>query len=219
MRVALCLSGMPRSFKRCAEALRKNFIDIHKPDIFISTWKTELVDDTFPETDPVDELLDTYKPIKFDVELFDARKQATFETNPFKGHADQGGRSVGRMLPMFYKIFLCDLHRFVYEKENQFTYDVVVRCRTDLLFAAPVELEKPIPKVIYFPVKNSTSHVNDQFWYCDSETSTEMCALYYFVPQLWHAGVFIHGEALVYFYVVAKQLTIKAIDTNYDILR
>ena len=219
MRVALCLSGMPRSFKRCADSLFKNFIDIHTPDIFISTWKSELVDDAFPETDTVEELLDIYNPIKFDVEIFNQRRQATFESNPFKGLSDQGGRSVGRMLPMFYKIYLADLHRFVYEKEHQFTYDVVVRCRMDLLFDGPVPIEQPIPNVVYFPIKNSTSHVNDQFWYGDSATATQMCALYYFVPQLWHAGVFIHGEALVYAYVVAKQFTIKPVEINYEILR
>ena len=219
MKVALCISGMPRSFKRCADSLFKNFIDIYKPDIFLSTWKSEIVDSKFPETDTADELLDILKPIKFDVEIFNARRQATFETNRFKDFADQGGASVSRALPMFYKIYLADLHRYMYERENQITYDVVVRCRSDLQFHAPVNLEKPPPNIICFPVKNSTSHINDQFWYSDSETSTKMCALYYFIPTLWHAGILIHGEALVYSYVVSQRFTIKAVDVNYDIVR
>lgn len=219
MRVALCLSGAPRSFKRCVENLRRNFIDLYKPDIFISTWRFESPDERFPETDTPDELVELYNPLKFDIEIFNARRKATFETNPFKSFADQQGSTVSRMLPMFYKIYLSDLHRFMYEKENQFTYDVVVRCRSDLLFHSPVQLEKPPANAVCFPEKNSTSHVNDQFWYCDSETSTQMCSLYYFIPQLWHSGILIHGEALVYSYVVARHLAVKPVQIDYDILR
>jgi hypothetical protein len=210
---------MPRSFKRCVESLRKNFLDVHKPDIFVSTWKSETVDDQFPETDSADELINLLNPIKYDVEIFNEKRRATFETNPFKNFSDRAGRSVGRMIPMFYKILLADMHRFMYEQENKFTYDVVVRCRSDLDFHTPVPLEIPPKNVVCFPVKNSTSHVNDQFWYSDSSTATQIAGLYYAIPELWYAGILIHGEALLYSYVVAKHFTIKPVEIDYDILR
>ncbi|MBX7138002.1 MAG: hypothetical protein K1X83_08470 [Oligoflexia bacterium] len=219
MRVALCLSGLPRSFVKCAESVRKHLIEPYQPDIFISTWQSTLIDDKFPETHSPDELINHYNPIKFDIEIFDQRRQKSFETNPFKNHADQAGRSVGRMLPMFYRIFIADLHRFSYEQENRFKYDVVVRCRSDLRFDGPVKLEKTDPGVVCFPIKNSTSHVNDQFWFCDSGTSSQLCALYNFIPQLWHNGVLIHGEALLFAYVSAKGLTVKPVEINYEIVR
>lgn len=39
MRVALCLSGKYRNALDCYPSIKKNIIDIHKPDIFISSWK------------------------------------------------------------------------------------------------------------------------------------------------------------------------------------
>ncbi|MBN8550160.1 MAG: hypothetical protein J0M12_12655 [Deltaproteobacteria bacterium] len=219
MRVALCLSGMPRSFKKCADGLFRNFIDIYKPDIFISTWLSEMVDDAFPETDSPHELIDLYKPLKFDIEIYNEKRKASFETNPFKNFSDRGGRSVSRMIPMFYKIHLADMHRFYYEQENKFAYDVVVRCRTDILLHKPVQLEAPAPNTLYFPVKNSTSNVNDQFWYSDSATASQICGLYYAIPELWYRGILIHGEALLYSYALAKQFLVKPIDVDYDLQR
>jgi hypothetical protein len=219
MKVALCISGMPRSFKRCIDSLRRNFIDIYQPDIFISTWRSELRDDLFPESDTPEELIDLLQPKKFDIEIFNQARQATFETNPFKSFADQGGRSVSRMIPMYYKIFAADTHRFIYERENKIKYDLVVRARSDLLFHSAVVLEPLPPNVVAFPTKNSTSHVNDQLWYSSAETATQLAAVYYAIPDLWYGGVLIHGEALLYAYVVAKGLVIKPVELNYDILR
>lgn len=219
MRVALCLSGMPRSFKKCSDALFRNFIDIYRPDIFISTWQAEIVDDAFPETDSPHELIELYKPMKFDIEVFNEKRRATFETNPFKNFSDRGGRSVARMIPMFYKIHLADMHRFMYEQENKLTYDIVVRCRMDVLLHQPIRLEIVAPNVVCFPVKNATSNVNDQLWYSDSATASQIAALYYAIPELWYRGILIHGEALLYAYVLAKQFLIKPIDVDYDIQR
>ncbi len=219
MRVALCLSGMPRSFKKCSESFFRNFIDIYHPDVFISTWQSEIVDDAFPETDSPHELIELYKPLKFDIEIFNEKRRASFETNPFKNFSDRGGRSVARMIPMFYKIHLADMHRFMYEQENKLTYDIVVRCRADILFHQPVRLEQAPPNVVCFPTKNATSNVNDQFWYSDSATATHIAGLYYAIPELWHRGILIHGEALLYAYVLAKQFLIKPIQLDYDLQR
>jgi hypothetical protein len=219
MRVALCISGMPRSFKRCVDQLRRNFLDIYQPDIFISTWRSELRDETFPESDTAEELIELLQPKKFDIEIFNKARQESFETNPFKSFSDQAGRSVSRMIPMYYKVFLADTHRFIYERENKIQYDVVVRARSDLLFQAPVALEVVPPNVVAFPIKNSTSHVNDQFWYSSPETATQLAGLYYAIPDLWYSGVLIHGEALLYAYVVAKGMVIKPFEVNYEILR
>lgn len=38
MKVALCLSGQSRTFKRCFKSQKKHIIDRLNPDIFIHTW-------------------------------------------------------------------------------------------------------------------------------------------------------------------------------------
>lgn len=219
MRVALCISGMPRSFRRAYPSIKTNLIDPHSCDIFISTWKSEVVDEMFPETDSAEEFIELYNPIKFDIEIYNARREATFQTNIFHLRSDQAGRSVRRMIPMYYKIFLADLHRSIYEQENGFTYDVVVRCRSDLEFTSPVNFEAPKRDVVYFPEINSQNHVNDQFWYSDSQTATVVGSLYYAIPTLWHHGVFIHGETLLWSYLATKQIAISPVPIPYHILR
>ena len=219
MRVALCISGMSRSFKQTYDTTFKHLIQKHQADVFISTWKPMMRDDAWPDTDPVEEMIDLYKPIKFDIELFDEKRQATFETNDFKSHSDQAGRAVGRMLPMYYKIYLANMHKFMYEQEHLFTYDVVIRCRSDLYFNRDVELVMPQPKTAYFPTINSQSRINDQFWFADSETSDFISRLYLAIPRLWHGGILIHGETLLGSYIELTKVNVENVDVDYYIKR
>ena len=39
MKLALCLSGQPRSYAKTYEYLKQNLLDVHDVDIFIHTWK------------------------------------------------------------------------------------------------------------------------------------------------------------------------------------
>ena len=41
MRIALCLSGQPRSFEKGYEYHKKNLLDHHDVDTFIHTWKCD----------------------------------------------------------------------------------------------------------------------------------------------------------------------------------
>lgn len=220
MKVALCISGMSRSFKKTYPSVLKHVIERYNPDVFISTWKPTFVDrDWWPDVDPPEELIELYKPIKFDIEIWNEARQKSFETNEFKKNADWGGAAVSRMIPMFYKIYLANLHCFIHQLENKFRYDVVIRCRSDLEFHGDLVLEQPQPNTIYFPQINNQNGVNDQFWYADSDTSNAVCGLYLSIGELWHAGIIIHGELLLYAFQQGMAFNSKLVDIPYGILR
>lgn len=219
MKVAVCISGMSRSYQKTAQSILSNLIEPHNADVFISTWKPEEADHKYPDTHPVEGMLDLFKPKKFDIEIFNELRARSFETNDFQTRADWDGAAVRRMLPMFWKIYLAALHKRMYEKENQFRYDVVVRCRSDLQFNAPVKFETPAKNTVYFPKINLQNGVNDQLWYSDSETADAIGMLYQAIPELWHQGVIIHGESLLYYFLASMKIYVMHIDIDYNILR
>lgn len=219
MQVAICISGMPRAYKRCLPSIRQHLIAPHQADVFVSTWRSEVVDSQFPETDSAEGLVQALMPRKFDIELYNQARAQSFEIEEFKARSDQAGRAVGRMLPMFYKIYMANFHKLVHERERNMRYDVVVRARSDLMFNSQVRLVKPQASTVYFPKVNQQMGVNDQFWYCDSETADKIANLYLFIPDLWRAGMFIHGEFLLYSYLQTASIKCESVDVDYFLQR
>lgn len=219
MKIALCISGMPRSFKSTFASVKRCILEPYQPDVFISTWDSVRIDETWPETDSVEEMLDLYQPVKFDVERFDERRKRSFETNRFHRRADQAGRVVARTIPMYYKVYLANLHKHMHEQENSLKYDVVVRCRSDLLFSEPVTFYDRESSRVYFASENSSNGVNDQFWYSDSNTSNQIASLYLNIPILWHAGALLHGESLLRTFIENTALNAEFVSVPYVIQR
>jgi hypothetical protein len=219
LRVALCISGMPRSYKRVFASQRENLLEVLNPDVFVSTWRSLFTDDAFPETDSPEEMIDLYRPLRFDIEDFSLARKQTFERNPFHTNSDQAGRVVARMLPMYYKIYLASLHRIMHERENQLRYDVVLRCRSDLFFERPLEIEAPEPNTVYFPCLRNQNLVNDTFWYADPDCAERIAQLYLNIPKLWYGGTMIHGETLLWNYIQELGIRKQLVDIRYHLVR
>ena len=45
MKLALCISGMPRHFKECYESIKENIIDLYDTDVFIDIWNDKISND------------------------------------------------------------------------------------------------------------------------------------------------------------------------------
>lgn len=219
LRTALCISGMPRTFKETYESVQTNILAPHRPEVFVSTWKPTQVDPLWTDPHSPEELVELYKPIKFDIELFDEARRKSFETNQFRTRADWGGDAVHRMIPMFYRIYICNLHKWFYEKENRFTYDVVIRSRSDLLFSTPLVIPPLEDGLVYMAPPSSDAPVNDQFWLSNSKTADLISALYLSIPTLWHGGVKIHGETLLTNYLASLGLRAQYLDIQFTIAR
>jgi hypothetical protein len=45
MKLALCLSGMPRHFKESYQSIKENLIDLYDTDVFIDIWNDKISND------------------------------------------------------------------------------------------------------------------------------------------------------------------------------
>ena len=46
MKIAVCISGQPRNFKKSYTSLKSNFLDKYNCDIFFHSWKTSNFEST-----------------------------------------------------------------------------------------------------------------------------------------------------------------------------
>jgi hypothetical protein len=113
MRIAVCLSGQirPSTFKKSYESIYNSIIKHHNPDIFVHSW----LDDA---EDGKDLVIQTYNPKKYIIDSYSPNTPS--ETN-------YNFRS------MFKSIYESNRLKIEYELENNFKYDIVIRCRFDIV--------------------------------------------------------------------------------------
>lgn len=144
MRVALCFSGGIRNLEDNYESIKRCLIEPLNADVFIHGWyfKVDELNNTHKmyrkkETDESKVLL-LLKPKKYKFEIYDKNKEnemiEKFEINRIK-EKYQDNPYLCQLYPntcgMFYSINQSNELKKLYEKENNFTYDIVIRCRPD----------------------------------------------------------------------------------------
>jgi hypothetical protein len=112
MKVALCISGQIRisTFKKSYDSIYSSIIKYHNPDIFIHSW----LDDG---NDAKELVIKAYNPKKYIIEEYSPKIESETKYN-YKS--------------MFKSIFESNKLKTQYELENNFKYDVVIRCRFDI---------------------------------------------------------------------------------------
>lgn len=127
MKIALCISGLSRTYKESFDSLHKHIISELNPDIFISTWQ-DLNNDAFNEL---------YKPLSFESEIY---KEETFNKFVnFESCINRFGFFPKNLLPMYYKIYKANLLKIHHENFTKEKYDLVIRTRSDLLYTNDID--------------------------------------------------------------------------------
>jgi hypothetical protein len=239
MRVAICFSGMPRALDKGYEYL-KHLVEKHNADIFVHTWledpyelayrsnfprNNRFIDPVYSEpTSSLEERSKNlvkiqllYKPISMTVDKYHIY-QKWYSNNEkwiyYYRHCSQ-----------LESIFLANELKKKYEIQNNFKYDVVIRCRFDLplrqefnfkeydldnyVYVRDVRAEwigMPIPK----GNKRLERHVNDMFAFSSSVNMDKWCNLYNYIKE---AAEMIDDLELLKFY----KETINGPD-NHDLL-
>jgi|688.fasta_scaffold64841_2 hypothetical protein len=122
MKVALCISGLSRTYKESFDSLHKYIIEKLNPDIFISTWHDS-------NNNAFNEL---YKPLSFESEIYNEDTFNKFVN--FMWYVYRFGFFPKNLLPMYYKIFKANLLKINHENFIKKQYDLVIRARSDLLY-------------------------------------------------------------------------------------
>jgi hypothetical protein len=166
MRVAVCIAGHFRNYKNVKESFLNNFLSplrkSHNVDVFISTWldaETSQSPHVRVENDqnfsqlvgkPIDflDICQSYQPKSIQVndygkikEVFNygrlVSKPLNFGQFPIQYYIMDGTLLTASQL---YNIWSANELKYKEEIAGNFTYDIVVRCRPDFGFNAPVEL-------------------------------------------------------------------------------
>lgn len=157
-KIALCLSGQLRFLEHgYYENILPFILDGNSVDVFIHTWTVDDEQDGksyingggFPMGSPVTkqsmlQVMELYNPVKCLIQ-----KQIPFENGKYPERTLPGIKS-HNLFSMFYSIYKSNQLKKEYEKENNFTYDIVIRCRFDIKLDKKIDLTSDMSKV-YLP--------------------------------------------------------------------
>ena len=133
-RVALLLYGHMRTYEKCFPSLKRNIIDVFKPDVFVHTWsENEARTGTwhnshmnvfkFTEKNKKN-IKKLYKPKNI---LFENQMVRDYKTTCPNNNLNSEGQKF-----MIYSFFRANKLKKEYEKNNNFEYDMVIKIRPDI---------------------------------------------------------------------------------------
>jgi len=189
MKIALCLSGQPRSFEKGFEYHKKNLLDHYDVDVFIHTWLDNNEED-------IQKLTNLYNPVATMVEPpltddFDSLYKNT--PNPI-AHPP---RFTVSMLYSMHKS--CEL-KVVQEMENKKSYDWVIKSRTDYALNVKIPFEELEKGKVYIPncrMVPERDFGNDQFAFGDSDVMNKRMSIYLNMNHYYDQGVSMIGEDMM----------------------
>lgn len=200
MKIAVCLSGLPRFWTGFQKEMFPN------ADYFIHTWKYEKPEDIsdtcwckYEQNDWIGhnekwcnfkELEEFFKPKALIIEDWNKTTKDYFLqlTNRFNREVE-GRKSV---IPMWYGVQKCIFSQFLYSKATSINYDIVIRARFDTRLDKSIEYSKE--PGIHIPSGKDFSGINDQFAYGDRDSM-----LYYsdLILSLYDAIIFNNSHRIL----------------------
>jgi hypothetical protein len=165
VKTAICFSGQIRAIEKTWSSIKNNIIDPNNADLFLHTWHDSKGCGA-ENISSIEEYFLDKNILKMKLESFHgwtwSRKESTYETQS----------------PMFYSMLESNKLKKQYELENNFIYDLVIRCRMDCLFREPLhknEIEDVITNNNVFytrgegdnPWVDSNFYMNGKLFICD----------------------------------------------------
>ena len=140
MKVALCISGHSRSYKKTYKNQAKNLININDCDIFVFTS-----DQTSGKGPPPWSKKINKEVLRQDLEVLykDELKALAIETEiPENLPKPNSGDWNWARSTQYHKNYMCNKLLKNYQKENNVKYDIVVKSRFDLSFDMKIDIQK-----------------------------------------------------------------------------
>lgn len=189
MKVALCLSGQPRSFEKGYEYIKKNLLDHYDVDVFIHTWSYQ--------RELLDKVVETYRS-----------NLKSLETSPLfqNSYFDKYERVTNPSFPayntghMFYSLFKSNFLKLEHSMRTGQHYDVAIRCRFDYALNIVLPLNEVERGKIYVPNERQDSGrtmCNDQFAFGDSYTMDLYSQTFMHMDELYRMGYNYNAEEML----------------------
>ena len=195
MRIAVCISGQPRTW-RVSHKNIQNYFDIDGVDVdyFIHTWDTN----TYRGKDETADKKMIFKTIESEEhDINECFNPKGFIFEKFKSD------DFGYYFPLFYSFMKSVWLKRKYELENDFVYDIVIKTRFDINFwqeginkvGEPLNkfyIHKIMPLVAYnanelfekFALEFNAINFDDVFFYSDSHTMDLITNIYWWYRKI-----------------------------------
>ena len=197
MRIAVCISGQPRTIKYTIKSIKNFFSKNYQVDFFCHTWdynqyKVKHIGqpmqyvDRLANVEEFNDIISEISPKKVVVETKDVLSKISFPWHS-----------------LLYSAMMANLYKKQYEIEHNFNYDFVIKSRYDLVFPAdqfftldnqifadeyhPLDLftthsdrmsieyyRRNISDIMYYGSSWAMDVASDLFWYAYSKENTEV---------------------------------------------
>ena len=189
MKIALCLSGQPRSVKQGYEFVKRNILDGNDVTVFCHVWENPEVID-----------IELYKPEAYMMEKSltdDLSKYTRFPPPQPNWKVKDPVRSTYNQL---YAILKCNELKLVYEKENNIVFDWVIRSRFDFAINAKIPFEQLDNNKLHIPncrMVPSRDFGNDQFAFSSSKNMDKYADTFNRIDEFYDSGTQMMCEDLM----------------------
>jgi len=198
MRVALLLSGKFRNSFKEHISIKKNLIDKYDVDVFISYGYSSNNIDCVPN-----DLIELYNPVSF--EFFEYPPDIYTNINSVSKYEKAIESNTTSIYMMWYGIDKVNKLKSLYEIENGFKYDIVIKSRFDIEFKNEILL-KNIDDSIFIPIgSDHRGGYNDLFAYGSSNIMNYYCSTYPHLTEYIKEGCLIHPERILKHHLDKKE--------------
>lgn len=204
MKIAICISGLMRTFEETFPSFQKHFLKMNgNVDIFIHTWNTNTIN--------VEKL---YHPVKMKIE-----NDIVFPVHPLMHTKNiHNKRNPQNILSMYYKIDKCNQLKCEYEIENNFKYDCVVRFRSDILLEENFTINENNLDRISIPKYADYFGINDQIAYSNSENMNIYSSAFNNLNQYIDDVNMLDPELFLKHHIMTEGLKIKRFPLQYKLM-
>jgi len=186
-KIALCISGQPRSYEIGHQFIKKNLLELYNVDVFFHTWNNDHTN--------FNKLIKLYNPKKYIVEpalenTID-QKYTRIPSQKFPAYFT---------VSAFYSIFTANQIKKEYEIDNNFLYDWVIRIRFDYALNAEPDFSILDSNKIYIPncrMVPERNFGNDQFAIGSSKVIDNYSSTFLYLDYFYSNDITMIGEEML----------------------
>lgn len=205
MKLALCLSGQPRSYKKAFEYINKNLLEKYDVDVFFHTWVGDA-----SKSFVYSELCKLYKPV---ISSYDYSLPSNVNSHMSVAN---GSHPANFCTSMFYSINLANEYRTKHEVFGAFRYDFVIRSRFDFALNKVIDFQSLEKNKIYVSKDvEGPSLLNDQFAIADSDTMNCYASTFLFLEKHYRNGTVLCGHEMLQAQLNKFSIPVEKIDLNH----
>lgn len=211
MKLAVCISGIPKNREVCAESIRENLIKRFDCDVFLASW----------ESDTSNELEKNFLVTSSAIETFTEEHKAIFNSWNFPHRMLEQHKTPQNALAMWYQIAKSNSLRKEHERKTGVKYDACLRIRPDIkLNSIPVFPETIKQNELHIPPPNFWMYfgVNDAFFLCHPLTYDRIASQMFQAYKDMAHGMPIHSELFLAMFCFMNGIGTRFFEVSYDLL-